>query len=232
MQSGWQKIGELNCIFKPGRPGGSCVILFHGYGADANDLYPLHEYLGLSKNVSWIFPQGPQQVVLGPGMAGRAWFNIDIAILEKAMMAGSYRDMSHSRPQGLDRIQKSALSMFNECKANFSNVVLGGFSQGAMLATQTALVAAEKPDALVVLSGTLLDKDNWKKQAKSCQGLPFFQSHGKNDALLDPKKAEELFEMLSNAGLEGQFEIFRGGHEIPPSVLSALGKFLRRLGIL
>ena len=44
-------------------------------------------------------------------------------------------------------------------------IVLGGFSQGAMVATDVALRLEEPPAALVVLSGTLLCQDEWRRRA-------------------------------------------------------------------
>jgi predicted esterase len=39
--------------------------------------------------------------------------------------------------------------------------------------------------------------------------------------------AEKLFEVLSDAGLDGEFISFSGGHEIPPKVITQIASFLR-----
>jgi len=55
-----------------------------------------------------------------------------------------------------------------------------------------------------------------------------FQSHGRGDPLLPFERAVELRDLLREAGLQVRFEEFGGGHEIPQSVLDALGAFIRQ----
>ena len=44
-----------------------------------------------------------------------------------------------------------------------------------------------------------------------------------------PPVAERLRDMLREAGIDVSFVPFRGGHEIPPAVLDALGLYLHRV---
>jgi phospholipase/carboxylesterase len=112
--------------------------------------------------------------------------------------------------------------------ANPQATVLGGFSQGAMLACDAALRSDRPLAGLVLLSGTLLAQDEWVPLMPKRRGLPVLQSHGQADPLLPFFLAEQLRDLLSRAGLAVQWVSFRGGHEIPPSVLDRLGSFLRR----
>ena len=110
-----------------------------------------------------------------------------------------------------------------------SRLVLMGFSQGAMLATDLALRMPEKIAALVVLSGALLNKSLWKDKAATKTGLPFFQSHGDSDPLLSPEYAKDLEKLFLEAGFKGQLHTFRGGHEVPQEVIHKLSVFLKRV---
>jgi phospholipase/carboxylesterase len=78
-----------------------------------------------------------------------------------------------------------------------------------------------------MLSGTLLAADEWTPLMPKRKGLRVFQSHGSADPLLPSFMAEQLRDLLTQAGLSVEWVGFRGGHEIPRIVLDKLGGFLR-----
>ena len=205
------------------------VILFHGYGANAFDLMPLSQALLSNCKVNWLFPDGCIDVDLGYGMMGKAWFQIDVVALQEAMMRGEYRDLSQGLPDGFERARELGQNMLAELNIPMGQIVLGGFSQGSMLATALALQAAKPAARLVILSGTLIDESNLRKIAKRREGMPFFQSHGSSDPLLPHAAAQKLHQILSDAGLAGEWHGFQGGHEIPQNVLLQLNAFLERV---
>lgn len=220
------QIAGLQTHYLPGQNSETAVVLFHGYGADYNDLLPLAEMMGLSSNVSWYFPNGLQEIIIGPGMSGRAWFQIDMNRIEQAMIRGQHFDLSTHRPQGLDRARDRVAQFYDEVVQRHKKVFIGGFSQGAMLSTEIALTNKRKPQGLILMSGALIDEKSWKALAPSCRGLRFIQSHGKNDVILGYEFAERLYDLLTEAGLEGEFITFSGGHEIPPKVIDKISSFL------
>lgn len=205
------------------------VVLFHGYGANAFDLMPLSQYAAADVPVNWLFPQGLVDLDLGWGMVGKAWFSIDVEALQEAMLRGEYRDLAGSRPPGLDRARDAAVAMLDAYGAPLDQLILGGFSQGAMLATEVTLQAEHNPRALLLLSGTLLDRSTWERLAPKRKGLRFFQSHGTGDPLLPHAAAEQLHKLLTDAGWRGDFHSFRGAHEIPPAIAQRLGAFVREV---
>ena len=221
-----RRLGGLDTIVVPGLPGGPIVVMFHGYGADANDLMPLHQVVRAPAGATWLFPNAPHEVPIGPHMTGRAWFPIDMEALQIAMLSGTHRDMSQLRPPELAEAQGMAMAMLRDFGAPLERVVLSGFSQGGMLATALALHADRNPLGLAILSGTLLDRETWQRLAPQRAGLRFFQSHGTHDPLLDFHAAEKLHALLIGAGWVGEFVPFRGQHEIPMPVLEGLSRFL------
>jgi phospholipase/carboxylesterase len=222
-----RKIGKIEALETKGAPDGLCVVLFHGYGADAYDLASLSEAVSGVSGLNWIFPQGPLQVPIGPNWSGRAWFPIDIAALENAIQSGTTRALAQRRPQGLDRARALAFDMIDQLPFAKSKIIVGGFSQGAMLATELALHAADRFAGLILLSGSMLDEPNWKKAAHNHPPLPFFQSHGIRDQVLPLELAQPVSEMLQEAGWQGSLYEFSGGHEIPNNVLQQMGSFIR-----
>lgn len=232
------RIGGLDAIevYGPGGgPGeaavgeGPIAVILHGYGADMTDLAPLSQVLDAPPGTRWIFPNAPITVPLGPYWSGRAWFPIDMAALERAMQSGSHRDLSGAAPAELDAAREAIFSVCAETGRPLDEIVLGGFSQGAMVATEVALRAPQAPAGLVIWSGTLLQEAVWRPLAPGRAGLRFVQSHGRGDPLLAFEAAERLHQMLGDAGLEGRFVGFDGAHEIPEAALDAASALLRTI---
>ena len=57
MQAGitQRKIGNLNCYEVKGKEGGPVIILLHGFGANAQDLLPLHQYIKAPVGTNWYY---------------------------------------------------------------------------------------------------------------------------------------------------------------------------------
>lgn len=202
------------------------IVLLHGYGANGQDLFPLHQEIKLDKPVCWHFLEAPFE---GPAVGGKAWFPIDMQALEKAVAEGTHRDFREAKASELDPIKNTVLEAIASIDLPQEQILIGGFSQGAMLATEIFLSSEKNYRALSILSGNPMNLEQWENWAKKKPGLDFFQSHGNNDPLLSYEYAKELYRVLLRSGLNGTFCPFDGGHEIPPSILSAFGEFLNRV---
>lgn len=224
-----RQLGKINCQEINNDDNAPWVILFHGYGADCNDLYSLGEMIHTKKTFNYLFPNGPLEVPIGPGWTGRAWWSIDMMEIQRAAEQGTHRDFSDATPKGLDKAYQAASEMIRQMKIPWNKVILGGFSQGAMLATELYLRAPEAPAGLIILSGTLLHQEEWKKLVPQRTGQRFFQSHGQMDSVLGFKQAQKLETLFNQNGMKGSLIGFRGGHEIPAPVLMKLGEYLDSL---
>jgi phospholipase/carboxylesterase len=196
------------------------IILLHGYGANKEDLFPLHEYIQTPANTRWIFPDAPLEM---EGYFGRAWFPILASNIEQ-IQAGL--DFSKINPKGLSEATEKVIELVNSLNTPKEKIILGGFSQGAMLSTQAMLSLNESINSLLILSGTLVNSDNWEKSLSEKSKFHFFQSHGIYDPILPYANAEKLFKLLKKANHEGELIHFNGGHEIPDLVLKKLNQFL------
>lgn len=213
---------------------GPVVVLLHGFGAPGDDLVPLWRTVDVPPETRWVFPAAPLRLPsMGFGMESRAWWMIDMLALERSVASGQLRDLSQERPEGLDEARQSVLEMLDALDAELSpsRLVLGGFSQGAMLALDTAIHCERDLAALVQLSGTVLNEAEWKPRLAARRGLPVLQSHGYADPLLPFALAERLRDLMSGAGLEVEFVAFHGGHEIPGSVIARLEALIRRIAV-
>lgn len=205
------------------------IILFHGYGADAYDLRSLCEVFSPGRPTQYLFPQGILEVPIGPGWTGRAWWPIDVQALQMAAMSGTPRDLSNERHPSLPELRKKIFTEIEKIKVPWNQIILGGFSQGAMLATDLFLNAAETPKGLIILSGALVNKEEWKTLAPKRAGSKYFMSHGKSDAVLSIRGASQLESLLNGAGLKGSLMNFQGGHEIPIEVIQKTNQYLKTL---
>jgi phospholipase/carboxylesterase len=209
---------------------GPVVILLHGFGAPGDDLVPLWEALAAPTGTRFLFPEGRLTVPYGPG---RAWWMIDLDRLQRDQAVGRERDLSREIPPGLPEARGQIAALLEDVErkmgADPRRVVLGGFSQGAMLSCDVALRTARPLAGLVMMSGTLVSKDEWVPLMSKRRGLKVLQSHGGADPLLPLSLAEQLRMLLTQAGLSVEWVPFKGGHEIPPIVLAKLGRFLNEV---
>lgn len=210
---------------------GPAIVLLHGFGAPGDDLVPLAAVLPVPPGTRWLFPEGPLSLSFGYGDA-RAWWLIDMARIEADRAAGRIRDLSSEIPRGLPAARQAIETLFQHLpqalSIDFTKTVIGGFSQGAMLTCDTVMRTAVPVAGLVQLSGTLLAHQDWRPAVGNRAGLPVFQSHGMQDAVLPFVMAERLRDEFGKAGLSVDWHSFRGGHEIPETVLRRLSAFLMK----
>lgn len=229
-----ETIGGLTVRMTGGTDGhgggaGPLVILMHGFGAPGDDLVPLWSHLHAPHGTRFVFPVGPLSLAMGFGES-RAWWMLDLDRITKDRAAGRPRDLSQEVPKGLAEAREKVLALVHDLDrrgAGSAKMVLGGFSQGAMLACDVALRSHRSLAGLVLLSGTLVAQREWEPLMPTRKGLKVLQSHGSQDPLLPFGQAERLRDLLAGAGMVVDWVGFRGGHEIPEAILAKLGAFLR-----
>ncbi|REJ76521.1 MAG: phospholipase [Planctomycetota bacterium] len=231
---------ECNIVDREGaRESPAVVAVFcHGFGAPGEDLVPvvgeLGRHLGASADrVRFVFPAAPLRLDSEGIPGGRAWWPLDMARMQAAIEGGEFRDLRKDCPPQLADARRMLNELLSEIREEtglpMSRFVIGGFSQGSMLATDVALRADEAPGGVVVWSGTLLCEDEWRDAAPRRSGLPVVQSHGRSDPLLPFEAAEWLRDVLTGAGLEVQFLPFAGMHQIPAEALQAASRLIERV---
>ncbi|WP_010582990.1 alpha/beta hydrolase [Schlesneria paludicola] len=212
------------------------VILCHGYGASGTDLVSIGQMLlkhSKLTSVQFLFPEAPLSLEDLGMPDGRAWWPIDMRRLQMAAALGSFRDLRNDNPPHMAVAREMLVGLIRQWSERtgvpLSRFVLGGFSQGSMLATDVTLQLDENPAGLVVLSGTLLNEEVWRVRAAHHKLLRVFQSHGSNDPILPFAAAGWLRDLLNQAGADVEFLPFSGGHEIPLEVLQRVAVFLNEV---
>jgi phospholipase/carboxylesterase len=212
-----------------GGEGPPTFVLLHGYGSSAERWAPFTRTIRWPAPGRFVFPQGPDVMVrTDGGQGGRAWW--PLAIASYIPQGTAVADLSGVRPPGL----KAAASMVEDLLDDRNAVprgpvVLGGFSQGAMVASEVAFGTHTPLSALVILSGTIVDEQSWVSHLRERRGLPVFVAHGRQDRTLPFGAADRLRQELEAAGLQVTWFPFDGGHDMPESVIVALNDFLTRL---
>ena len=203
------------------------AVLCHGFGAPGDDLVALAQFIN-APNTRFVFPAAP--IELG-GLYGdaRAWWHLDLQKLESDLRTGAIRDRRNEVPEGLAEARTKVSALIDALSVDPAKLVLGGFSQGAMITLDVALHRDVAPAGLALMSGTLLAESEWEPRFAKLSGVPVVMSHGKGDPLLPFSISQALRDRLTKAGAKVDWIEFMGGHEIPPPVLDGVGRLLRQL---
>ena len=217
---------QVAMVQPPNAPavGGRVVVLLHGWGAPGDDLVPLAQAL-LEPGTRFVVPTAPLAHPAGGG--GRAWWHLD---LERRRRAQPGDPQLEEVPEGLPAARTQVQRLLRDVRQRLRPAVLtlAGFSQGGMLALDVALAADPPVDRVVVLSGTLIAAEVWRKHmAQPGAKPPVFVSHGRHDVVLPFAVAEHLRQLLEQHAFPITFVPFEGGHEIPESLFGALRTFYR-----
>jgi phospholipase/carboxylesterase len=235
-----QQLGGLDCVIADDDEQHlqMAAVFMHGFGATGEDLISLAEEFvirdsSLAEKVRFIFPAAPLQPPEFAEFGGRAWWPLDVAALQRAIAMRQFRDLRRDIPPLLAAARESVLNLIGELDSEMGipieRVVLGGFSQGSMLATDVTLRLERSPAALVIWSGTLLAEEEWRERAPRRAGLKVLQSHGRQDPILPFEASEWLRDMLMEAGLSVDFIPFNGPHTISEAAVQKTTELLASL---
>ena len=212
----------------------AAAVLCHGFGAPGTDLVGLAEELlrirpALAGRVRLHFPAGLLDLT-SAGMPGaRAWWLLDVRRF--GMPPGELVEILRSeRPRGVkmlrERIDALMDSLLTVDGLPSERIVIGGFSQGAMVTTDYALRSDRPLGGLAVLSGALCSEAEWTPWAAAAPKRRVYQTHGTADAILPFATGEALRDVLTDAGHEVRFQAFAGPHTIPPAALEGVADLL------
>ena len=121
------------------------VILMHGYGSHMSDLVPLAPMIS-PEGCLFAFPNAPIRLDFGLAMVGYAWSAPLDADFDAAGRAESL----------LETMVKDVTSRYG---VEEGRVVLGGFSQGGMMAFRHGLRHPDRFPGIVALSSRLTPQD-------------------------------------------------------------------------
>ncbi len=167
-----------------GEPAGVLVLL-HGRGADEHDLFPLLDLLDPERRLLGVTPGGPHH--LPPG--GRHWYALG--------------GIPTPDPETFHATAPRLAAFLDGLPLPIDRVVLGGFSQGAVMSYAMSLGPDRpRPAALVAMSGFLPRVADWPLRPERLAGVPVGIAHGSLDPVIPAQFAAEAETTLTAAGAD------------------------------
>lgn len=187
------------------------IFLFHGYGSDEKDLLPLVEDLKETRHIFSL--RGPITIY-----SGYAFWNFD--------EYGTPNSVEFD--EAIEFVQSFINKAIEEYNLDPKNIVLLGFSQGAMLAQSLALLMGERISKVVALSGYIPDFVKEEKYVKkSVEHLKIFISHGVNDMVVPYQLGEATRDYFKSLGADITFQSYDSGHFVTLENKNDLVKFIK-----
>ena len=208
---------SLQAIVIPAKqqPVKGIVVILHGWGASAEDVKSLATFIDLP-NYQLVFPDAPFPHPYAA--AGRMWYNFpNYFNFQSTPDFYDRPDLSTSRQQLVDFLK----SLTEQTDIPLSRVILAGFSQGGAM---TLDVGLNLPLAgLLVLSGYL----HAPIQPHTSNVPPLAIVHGRQDTVVPLTAAQQARASLEAIGATVYYQEFDMGHEIQPSVLTLMQRFVK-----
>jgi phospholipase/carboxylesterase len=196
---------SLRALERPaaGEPEGA-LVLFHGRGADEHDLFPLLDALDPERRLQGYTPRGP--LALPP--AGAHWYVVP--------------RIGYPDPESFHVGYSAAAEWLDALPFPAERIVLGGFSQGAVMTYALGLGKGRpRPAALLALSGFIPTVDGWEPDLEP-PFPPIAIVHGEYDPVIPVEFARQARAVLEAAGADVLYRELPIGHTIDPAVLPEL----------
>jgi phospholipase/carboxylesterase len=198
---------ELRRLERPaaaGTPEGALVLL-HGRGADEYDLFPLLDALDPERRLLGITPRGP--LSLPPG--GAHWYRLG--------------GIPTPDPGTFWPTLEAAAAFLDALPVPIERVVLGGFSQGAVMSWALGLGAGRpRPAAIIALSGFMPEVEGLELDLTGLEGYPVAVAHGSLDPVIPVEFGRLAVERLRSAGGRPLWRETPVAHTIDPRILPEL----------
>lgn len=147
------------------------LVMIHGRGADARDLFPLLDILDPDRRLLGLCPNGP--LALPPG--GAHWY---------AVHRVGYPDPS-TFFETYERLTEWLDGICEEFGVPIGQTILGGFSQGAVMSYALGLGDSRPlPAALLCFSGFIPTVEGFEVDLTGRAGLPVAVGHGTQDPVI------------------------------------------------
>jgi len=200
-----------------------CIFL-HGLGDTGHGWADVATQMPI-EGVRWIFPTARTiPVTLNGGMKMTGWYDIkDLSVEgnvdDRAQTLGS---SSYMNALIEDAISEGVPS---------DKILLGGFSQGGVIALTAALRSPNKLAGVAAMSTYLALRDDYPGALSAhATSLPVFLAHGTDDQVLRYEYGQRTQEKLQQMGFQNlDFKTYPGmGHSACQEELRALAKFITK----
>ena len=204
----------MQSLYRPAAsaPEGALVLL-HGRGADERDLLPLLDMLDPERRLLGATARGP--LSLPPG--GAHWYAVRrVGFPDPETFHSAYPQLT----AWLD-------GMLAEHGIPPERTVLGGFSQGSVMAYALGLGARRpRPAGIIALSGFIPEVQGLQFDFGNAGGLPVAIGHGTHDPVISVEFGRDARDRLEEAGAVVTYRESPMPHTIDPAFMRELPAWL------
>ena len=197
-----------------GEPAGA-IVLLHGRGTSEQDLIPLLEVFDPQERLVGAFPRGPLQ--LPP--IGSHWYVVEeVGYPEPESFTASFQRLG----AWLDGLAERT-------GVPIEQTVLGGFSQGAVMAWALALGPDRpRPAGLLAMSGFIPSVPDFELQLHGLGGFPVAITHGTLDPVISVDLGRQARDRAREAGADVAYRETDVPHIVDPRLIPPLFEWLNR----
>ncbi len=195
----------------------SLIVLMHGYGSNMADLAGLTPAINRT-DFLYACPNAPTAFDLGMGQTGYAWANLYGNTYDQEALASEDKFMT----------------FLEEVEATYpmrqDKLILGGFSQGGMMAYQIGLPLPDRFAGVFALSSTVKSPDLIRPRLPERRDQPIFVAHGTIDMIAPIQAGRGSIDLLRKWGFSPEYHEYEGmAHEIHQEVIDDFVHWLDRL---
>lgn len=192
------------------------VVLLHGFGAHMGDLAGLASAID-SRGYVYVFPNAPISMNMTLGGENFAWAPLggdgaDEALTHADRLIGGFLD--------------EVTAMYRPRRGD---IVLGGFSQGGMMAYRNGLPHPELFAGIAGLSAVVADEGDLEAALPDSRDQAIFAAHGTADLMIPATEARRGVDFLRSQGYEPEYNEYPMGHEISLEVITDLSIWIHKI---
>ena len=195
----------------------NAVILCHGYGGDGKDISILANYWRAHlPDTIFLCPDAPEKCGASP--TGFQWFDLmdqnPEQVVAKSLVAEN-------------KLNKLIDEVKEQNYLDASQIIIGGFSQGCMIALQTGIKRKDKINSIIGYSGRIIDTNHLSKNINSRPNIILM--HGERDQIVTVDSFLEAKDFFGKNNYEIETKIFKNCEHRIPTEGSSLGlQFIKK----